>query len=628
MGHRISRRTLLKTVGAAGVGAAVAGRLTSAETVVTATPPAQAAADGTILPLTSTSDVFIPPRGRSFQKFSFDFPEPSVVIGPYTVSVLVFTYENTYAMDAARMSVGVNPTGPPGGPPMGPLLVESNGLVWAGGQEKALGKITLELFLTGRYFSHSPITASDVLICSAKVQMDRPIRAVSIVVRGIPRGQVSGGGAPFSNPGDSELLFGYPFSGGDLFGNVVNSGLTTPLVMIQETSGKCFYISSHVIPSEAGRVRTTRIFLQPGENGYRAECLIEAHGWEKTTTFEVSQWEIGRTGSAHDAAQMHYDSIGSQFKIPRWDDRPDVPPWMRNLALAVTLHGQHYTGYIFNNYARQLEILRWIATRIDAKRVTAFLAAWDGRYYWDYPAYQADARMGGEEGFRTLISEGQKLGFAMMPMFGANAANRKRADFTSVADAVTFKPDGDRMDLNWVDWDNDRHQDGWLSYMNLGVDSWRRHMFDRISDVIERYHPDAYFLDIVGGYVNNDKADMHAGTRKLVLDLRAKYPHVAPVGEMHYDAMLEFIPLYHSFGQTEITDIVQQYGRFFQHLSSPAPGRGSSGVHESGFGRWNPQTLGLRDSQIPTLQIVDDTFDKHRDEMDAVIQAAKKRAGM
>jgi hypothetical protein len=602
MGHRISRRTLLKTVGAAGVGAAVAGRLTPAEGVAHAAPPLQTAADGTILPLTSTSDVFIPPRGRSFQKFSFDFPEPSVVIGPYKISVLVFTYENAYAMDASKMHVTPGAT----------ATLTCNGMVWAGGQEKAPGHVTLTIEQTG-----------NVTACRARVEMDQPIRAVSIVVRGIPRGQVSGGGAPFSNPGDGELLFGYPFSGGDLFGNVVNSGLTTPLVMIQENNGKCFYISSR-----ADRVRTTRIFLQPGDGGYRAECLVETNGWEKTTTFVVPEWNIGRTESARDAAREHYDSVGSTFKLSRWQDRPDVPPWMRNLALAVTLHGQHYTGYIFNDYARQLEILRWIATRIDPKRVTAFLAAWDGRYYWDYPGYQADARMGGEAGFRALVSEGQKLGFAMMPMFGANAANRKRADFKAVADAVTFKPDGDRMDLNWVDWDNDRHQDGWLSYMNLGVESWRKHMFDRISDVIDRYHPDAYFLDIAGGYVNNDRADMHEGTRKLVLDLRAEYPHVAPVGEMHYDAMLEFIPLYHSFGQTEITDIVQQYGRFFQHLSSPAPGRGSSGVHESGFGRWNPQTLGLRDSQIPTLQVVDDTFDKHRDDMDAVIQAAKKRAGM
>src|SRR5262245_24304134 len=111
MGHRVSRRTLLKTVGAAGVGAAVAGRFTS-DPVGAATSPVHPAPDGTILPLTSTSDVFIPPRGRSFQKFSFDFPEPSVVIGPYKVSMLVFTYENAYAMDASKISTHVKPTGP------------------------------------------------------------------------------------------------------------------------------------------------------------------------------------------------------------------------------------------------------------------------------------------------------------------------------------------------------------------------------------------------------------------------------------------------------------------------------------------------------------------------------------
>ena len=33
-------------------------------------------APGDIVELYSTSEVFIPPRGRSFMKFSFDFPEP------------------------------------------------------------------------------------------------------------------------------------------------------------------------------------------------------------------------------------------------------------------------------------------------------------------------------------------------------------------------------------------------------------------------------------------------------------------------------------------------------------------------------------------------------------------------
>jgi hypothetical protein len=49
-------------------------------------------------------------------------------------------------------------------------------------------------------------------------------------------------------------------------------------------------------------------------------------------------------------------------------------------------------------------------------------------------------------------------------------------------------------------------------------------------------------------------------------------------------------------------------------------------VHEAGFGRWNPQTLSLTDTTIPTLNVVDDTFDTYRAEMDAVIQKAKVRA--
>jgi len=267
-----------------------------------------------------------------------------------------------------------------------------------------------------------------------------------------------------------------------------------------------------------------------------------------------------------------------------------------------------------------------MATRIDPSRVLVFLSSWDGRYYWDYPRYQPAARMGGAAGFASLITDAKTAGFRLMPMFGANTANRNQPEWSRISDAATAKIDGDRLDLNWVDWDNDRHQEGWLSYMNLGVDSWRSWLESRIADVIQRYGVDAYFLDIVGGWVNNAKADMHDGTRRLVETLRRRFPDVVGIGEMHYDAMMAFIPMYHSFGQTLIKDIVQRHATFFQHLSHPAPGRGSTGVHEAGFGRWNPQTLSLSDAAIPTLNVVDDTFDRYRSEMDAVIQKAKERA--
>jgi glycosidase len=121
-----------------------------------------------------------------------------------------------------------------------------------------------------------------------------------------------------------------------------------------------------------------------------------------------------------------------------------------------------------------------------------FLPAWDGRYYWNYPIYKPDARLGGLEGFRALIKNGHSLGFRFMPMFGTSAANRMLPEFAKIADAATNQIDGDAFNLNWVDWDNDRHNEGWGPYMNLGVDSCRNWLSERIAETIETYHADLF----------------------------------------------------------------------------------------------------------------------------------------
>jgi len=118
---------------------------------------------------------------------------------------------------------------------------------------------------------------------------------------------------------------------------------------------------------------------------------------------------------------------------------------------------------------------------------------------------------------------------------------------------------------------------------------------------------------------------MHEGVRGLVGELRARYPHVLACGEFHYDALLELIPFYHVYAAHAVP-----FARFFSHLSHPAPGRGSSGVHESGFSAFDPATLALpsRPGLTPTLSVVDDTFTAHRREMTAVIREARRRAGL
>ncbi len=590
----LSRRDWLTMVGATGAGAL----LPFPPLGVTPATGAVPAADP-IVALSSSSEVFIPPRGDGFMKWSFDSPEPSVAFEGLRIGFKVFSRENAYALDREKMTVESTDGG---------LRLICSGLRGSGGQEAAPGRLVAE------FRKHESGVEWEVA-----AELPQPVKAVTAIVRGIPRGKISSAGNTPFDPRDNELLFGYPFSGGDLFGANTAQGMGTPLIIVESGTGE-----HHSLSSLDDRVRTKRMYFQPGEGGYRVELIHETEGWLDQPRVQVPAWRVGRAESLGAAVEAHYQHLERAYAIPRWDRRDDVPAWLRRTELVLALHGMHYSGYVFNTFPRMLEILRWIAPRIPAERVLVFLPAWDGRYYWDYPRYRAAERLGGEGEFHRLIQEGKQLGFRFMPMFGANAANRRLPEFAGLADAATAKVDGDRFDLNWVDWDNDRHQEGWLAYMNLGVESWRRRLTERITDAIERYDVDAYFLDIVAGWTNNTSADMHEGTRRLVTELRTRHPQVLACGEFHYDALLGFIPFYHVHSPHAVP-----YARFFSHLSHPAPGRGSSGVHESGFSRWDPATLSLpkREGLIPTLSVVDDTFDRYRDEMAAVIAEARVRAG-
>ena len=596
MSDRVSRRDWLKFTGIASMAALVpleraAAALRSPWIAPVALPA--------ILDLHSTSDVFIPPQGDAWMKFSFDFPEPAITVHRHRFSFLLFTAENTYGLDRTRMRTESRSDG---------IALVCDGLVWAGGQQTEPGKVTVEFSVHG-----------DSIGWRILARMDRPIKSITTVIRDVPRGPISLGGGPLKDSGDADVVGGYPFCAGDLHGDEVPTSMSTPLAVVQAGEGDFWWIS--MLDSV---VRPKRFYFQAGPRGYRVEAVYEHQAWSADRAIITSSWHLGRAKSFDEAMAAHLRPLESTFHLPAWESRPDVPPWMRSIALVVTLHGMHYTGFIFNDYAQQLAILRWIAERFDARRALVFLPAWDGRYYWDYPDYAPHPRLGGANGFQALITGAHALGFRMMPMFGANAANRQRPIWPHIAAAQTVKLDGNAYDIDWVDWNNDRHQDGWLAYMNLGAPAWREHLTMRIADCIEAYGVDAYFLDIVGGHVNSTTGDMHEGTRTLVKDLRAKYPAVVPVGEMPYDALHAFIPVY----QAGYASIWEKYSRYFQHLSSPAPGRGSSGVHESGFSKFDAATLNLSPHRIPTLQVVDDTFSQQRAAMAAIIATAKQRAGM
>ncbi|OYV72731.1 MAG: hypothetical protein B7Z72_04135, partial [Gemmatimonadetes bacterium 21-71-4] len=295
----MSRRDVLKILGAAGAGALLPGGAAAESADPAAAGAARTGAPVEILPLVSTSDVFIPPRGRGYDKFSFDFPEPSVAFAGLRFGFLVFTRENAFGLDASAMHADLDGD---------TLTVSASGLVWAGGQEKAKGTLVAKLHRDG-----------DVVSVDVTAEMGQPIKTVTTVVRGVPRGRISTG-YDFFDPRDNELLFGYPFSGGDLFGPGGAGGLTTPLALVEKSEGNYFFLQSL-----DDQVRTKRFYFQPGENGYRVEAIHEEAGWRNASRVTVPTWRFGHATDAAAVVHDHYAHLARAYHLQSFDTRPDVP---------------------------------------------------------------------------------------------------------------------------------------------------------------------------------------------------------------------------------------------------------------------------------------------------------------
>jgi hypothetical protein len=273
MTQPISRRELLQSVGAASAAVLLPAARQAGPEPGASPVSSLGSANGTVYPLTSTSDVYTPPQGAGFFKLSYDFPEPSVEFEGLRFSFRVFTFENIYGPDPDQMTVEHTDHG---------LAIKCAQLVWAGGQQKAPGRIEGQLRRTG--------TGIEV---EARAEMQQPIKSMAGIVRGVPRGKISAGGQSFFDPKDDEVLLGYPFGGGDLF---TARGMNTPLAVIQKGEQDYFFLSAL---NES--VHANRIYLQPGENAYRAEMVFEALGWKKSNVLQGPIWRIGQSKRMEDA---------------------------------------------------------------------------------------------------------------------------------------------------------------------------------------------------------------------------------------------------------------------------------------------------------------------------------------
>lgn len=82
-----------------------------------------------------------------------------------------------------------------------------------------------------------------------------------------------------------------------------------------------------------------------------------------TNRIDAPEWEIGWGKNLAEIYEPHRLHVEKCYGLVPWEERTDVPGWAREISLVASIHCQHWTGYIFNDYEQVLENLKKFAGR-------------------------------------------------------------------------------------------------------------------------------------------------------------------------------------------------------------------------------------------------------------------------
>ncbi|WP_262064588.1 hypothetical protein [Aequitasia blattaphilus] len=380
------------------------------------------------------------------------------------------------------------------------------------------------------------------------------------------------------------------------------------------------------------RVREKRFCLLPQENLMVLEMIYEETGKNLSTSISVSPWEFGFCSDDTLIYQRHQQHLQDTYKIPTWESRTDVPKWVREISLIVTIHMEHWTGYTFNTYRTVIEKAHWIAKHINPRNVLLYLPGWDGRYYWNYGEYSPADSMGGRKGFEEMMTQLNNMGFRTMLMVGMNMVSKTCENFEQWGQPSLSMNVSGIPQYTLVDWDGSRHYlHGFNAMLTIGAPGWQTHLIEEVLSLHRDFAYDAMFFDISAAWTNEQSYDDFEGISSFIKSLKSQLPEdILIAGEGWYDALATLTPLMqcgHTDGLLHYHDepyspMFDTYCRNFGHLCLGDLGRGSTGVHELGY---NPiQTVPYRKGVIPTLAIVENTLEVAEDKVLEVIHNAIK----
>lgn len=525
--------------------------------------------------------------------FSFDFGDRYMDVNGFQVAFRVYSESNVYTPDPARIKVLRQDDG---------LEIEADRFSWAGLQQQCKGSFRASIqFIEGGFE------------CAIYASLPERIKGTAILLLSQPPSAMPTRDYAFEPIIAENSRLRYP------------ADMRLPIFPLEMQGGEYLAVASL---DEKVRGKTVAVASAPPNEPDL--CCIELHHHEDARFWSTRQstptWRVVKTDNPQPLFDERMRLMEKEWGLSRWEERRDVPQWAREIGLVLNLHGAHWTGYVFNTYQQQLDALRYVCERIEGRRVLAWLAAWDGRYNFNWPGYEPDEAMGGAAGLRALVEGAHELSVHVIPQLGAVSANRRFLP-PALHDAGAQDAYGNEL-VKPIDWDYDHTPDTYRVNANIGHPGFRQFLFDKTCRLVEEFGFDGVFLDINMMWQNDPRFHVLEGHLKFARMCHERFDDFLIFGENWYDGLLSAYPLVHSVYAPgkgvpqKWPQCFHRYARATYHLIHPAPGAGSTGVYEYGF--QEPFVPDPQHHVIPAISFVDDTLPKHRSEIDLRIEAAKE----
>lgn len=509
----------------------------------------------------------------------------------FEASVEIFSLENNYTIKDGTLIKNEN-------------NYYSNEIIW-GDSEHITGSANIKITAS----SHG----KRFLLSSS---LDRPVRAMKLRLDHLPLGKLISLISEDKEVTERGLLYRYPEGW---------RSLSTPLLIFKIEEKKYLYIRCL-----DNMVRAKHFFIMKQGDSMRVDIVQEQDGQYIDNSFTAPEIEYGITTSAEEIICEHSDFIKSVYHLDEYKDNKNVPVWMKDISLVITMHMEHFTGHIFHTYHNALEDVKKITSLLEGKHIIVYLAGWEGRYYYKYGNYTPDDRLGGEKGLKELVDGLHKLGCKVMAMYGMNIANKNIPSVNKIYQECEFQSvSGAKFHHGSVDWEGAHHYDfNELVQLNIANKLWQDYLFDQIKNATDKFDFDGAFLDIAACYVNDKNHSLYEGVVKFCNRLRDIKPDFLVSGEGFYDGLAKAIPLFqsgHTDGWMHYHDRVSpllftRFAREFSHLCLGDPAFHSTGVHEQGH---NIEIMApLREGIIPTLSLINGSVKYGWDNIEKIINQA------